>query len=242
MCNDPACSDPSHKFRFSRRAILAGSAAVAATWIAGPVFAQDADAPQNAISPDAALTRLMDGNARYVGNVPLTRDFTVGRAARVSAQYPVAAVLGCADSRIAPELAFDQGPGDVFVVRLAGNFANDDGIASLEYAVRFLNVPLVMVLGHSNCGAVEAAIKVLKDGAVLPGHLPQLVAAIQPAVAIAQAQGPTNLLDHAIAENVRQNVKRLGTTEPILADLANSGKIKIVGGLYDLATGKVALV
>ena len=134
------------------------------------------------------------------------------------------------------------GPGDLFVVRIAGNFASNDGIASLEYAVQFLNVPLVMVLGHTNCGAVDATIKVLTDNTALPGRLPQLVAAIRPAVALAQTQGPSNLLDHSIVENVRWNVSQLGNAEPILANAASSGKIKIVGGVYDLPTGKVNVV
>ncbi len=104
-------------------------------------------------------------------------------------------MLGCANSRVAPELAFDQGPGEVFVVRLAGNFVNDDGLASLEYGVRFLGVPLIMVLGHSNCGAVDATIKVLKDNARLPGHLPELVRSIEPAVEAARKANASNLLD-----------------------------------------------
>jgi carbonic anhydrase len=97
----------------------------------------------NAIGADAALRRLMEGNACYVANKPAHRDFSAGRAERTKSQYPISAVLSCADSRVAPEFAFDQGPGDLFVVRLAGNFANDDGLASLEYAVKFLGVPLV---------------------------------------------------------------------------------------------------
>jgi carbonic anhydrase len=100
----------------------------------------------------------------------------------------IAAILSCADSRVSPELLFDQGPGDLFVVRLAGNFVDDDGLASLEYAVKFLGAPLLMVLGHSNCGAVDAAIKVVKEGAELPGHLPELVDSIKPAVIAAQAR------------------------------------------------------
>jgi carbonic anhydrase len=114
----------------------------------------------------------MEGNARYVAKKPAHRDFSAGRAARTRSQYPVAAILSCADSRVAPEFAFDQGPGDLFVVRLAGNFANDDGLASLEYAVKFLGVPLVMVLGHANCGAIGAAIKVVDDNAELPDICP----------------------------------------------------------------------
>jgi carbonic anhydrase len=126
-------------------------------------------------------------------NKPALRDFSAGRAERTKSQYPISAVLSCADSRVAPEFAFDQGPGDLFVVRLAGNFANDDGLASLEYAVKFLGVPLVMVLGHSNCGAIGAAIKVVDDNAELPGHLPGLVQSIKLAVLAAKAKSPRDL-------------------------------------------------
>ena len=137
--------------------------------------------PRNAIAPEAALQRLLGtGNERFVANAPEQKDHSAGRAAMASAQYPIAAILSCADSRVSPELLFDQGPGDLFVVRLAGNFVNDDGLASLEYAVKILGVPLLMVLGHSNCGAVDAAIKVVKKGVELPGHLPELIDWISP--------------------------------------------------------------
>jgi carbonic anhydrase len=196
----------------------------------------------NAIGADASLRRLMQGNARYVANKPAHRDFSAGRAERARSQFPVAAVLSCADSRVAPEFAFDQGPGDLFIVRLAGNFANDDGLASLEFAVKFLGVPLVMVLGHSNCGAVAAAIKVVEDETQLPGHLPGLVQSIKPAVEAAKAKSPKDLLAAAITENVALNVKRLETAQPLLASFAQTKGVKIVGGVYDLATGKIGLL
>src|SRR4029077_5997837 len=97
-----------------------------------------------------------------------------------NAQFPIAAILSCSDSRLAPELAFDQGPGDIFVVRVAGNFVNIDGLASMEFAVKVLGVPLIMVLGHSNCGAIASAVKVVMDRAELPGHLPELIKSIEP--------------------------------------------------------------
>ena len=170
---------------------------------------------------------------------PLHRNFSAGRVERTTSQYPIAAILSCADSRVAPEFAFDQGPGDLFVVRIAGNFANDDGLASLEYAVKFLGVPLVLVLGHSNCGAVSAAIKVVEDNAVLPGHLPGLVQSLKPAVEAAKAKSPKDLLAAAIAENVVLTVKQLETAQPLLASFADSGKVKVAGGVYDLANGKL---
>ena len=196
----------------------------------------------NAIGADAALSRLMKGNVRYVADRPTHRDFSAGRAERAKSQYPIAAVLSCSDSRVAPEFVFDQGPGDLFVVRVAGNFANEDGLASFEYAVKFLGVPLVVVLGHSNCGAVDAAIKVIEENASLPGHLPGLVQSIKPAVEAAKLKAPEDLLIAAITENVALNVKRLQTAQPLLASFAQTNGFKIVGGVYDLATGNIGVL
>ncbi len=222
----------------SRQFILAGGLALAATPRA---WAQAAPAP-NAITGAEALKRIMDGNARYAANTTRNKDLSAGRAARAAAQFPIAAILSCANSRLAPELAFDQGPGELFVVRLAGNFVNDDGLASIEYGVKYLGVPLIVVLGHSNCGAVSAAIKFVKEGAALPGHLPALVNSIKPAVDAAMARKPADLLADATAENVRLNVKRLTAAAPIVDGMVKDGKVKVVGGVYDIATGKVALL
>jgi carbonic anhydrase len=230
---------------FTRRGAFKTVAGFALLAGMGTANAKEADAGKqkpNAIGGDAALHRLMEGNARYVANKPTHRDFSAGRAERISSQFPVAAVLSCADSRVAPEFAFDQGPGDLFVVRLAGNFANDDALASLEYAVKFLGVPLVMVVGHSNCGALSAAIKVVEDNVTLPGYLPGLVQSLKPAVEAAKAKSPKDLLAAAITENVILNVKRLETAQPLLASFAQSGQVKITGGVYDLTNGKVSLL
>ncbi|WP_454873638.1 carbonic anhydrase [Paraburkholderia xenovorans] len=200
-----------------------------------------ANAP-NSIPPAEALGRLMQGNARYAANTSLNKDYSAGRAARVSAQYPIAAIVGCADSRVAPELAFDQGPGDLFVVRVAGNFVNDDILASLEYSVEFLGVPLIMVLGHTQCGAVSATVKVLREGVRLPGHLPELVRAIEPAVRMANAEHGADLVAQATIDNVRLNTNRLTVSKPLIGQYVKSGKVKVVGGIYDLATGRIALI
>jgi carbonic anhydrase len=231
----------------SRRSVMAGAASLLAA-SALPfrhVRAEQpvtATPPPNSIPPGTAMEVLLQGNARYVANDPTEKDFSAGRAARAKAQYPIAAVLSCSDSRVAPELAFDQGPGDLFVVRVAGNFVNPDGLASLEYAVQFLGVPLVMVLGHSNCGAIGAAIKVVMERAELPGHLPELIQAIEPAVIAAHGRHPGDLLAAATEENVRLNVKRLIADAPILSDALAKKKIAVAGGIYDLATGKVGLI
>lgn len=246
MCQ--GCGEEPHESHVSRRAILKTGALLALTpWSMGAAPAAASPAPStppppNAIGRGDALQRLMEGNARYAENRMNERDFSAGRAARVLAQYPIAAILSCADARVAPELAFDQGPGDLFVVRVAGNIVTLDLLASLEYGVHFLGVPLVMVLGHTGCGAVVAAIKVLKTKAVLPGHLPELISAINPAVTIAEKMQSGTLLDNAIAENVRRQVTQLKNSPSVVAQYYAGKKIDIVGAVYDLPTGKIALV
>ena len=246
MCD--VCGDAQHEPPVSRRDFLkTGALAALVPWGVGAAIAADPPAPgapprPNAIAPADALKRLMDGNARYAANAPSERDFSSGRAARVQGQYPIATILSCADSRVAPEFAFDQGPGDLFVVRVAGNVVSPDLLATLEYGAQFLGVPLIMVLGHTGCGAVDAAIKVLKTKAVLPGHLPELITAIKPAVIVAEKTQTGNLLDNAVTENVRRQVARLKSSPPIVQKFYVGKKIDIVGGVYDLATGKIALV
>jgi carbonic anhydrase len=246
MCD--VCGDAQHEPQVTRRDFLrTGALAALVPWGIGVAIAADPPAPgaappQNAIAPADALKRLVEGNARYAANTLNERDFSSGRAARVQGQYPIAQILSCSDSRVSPELLFDQGPGDLFVMRVAGNIVSTDLLASLEYGAQFLGAPLIMVLGHSGCGAVDAAIKVLKSKAVLPGHLPQLIAAIKPAVIVAEKTQSGNLLDNAVTENVRRQVARLKSSPPVVQKLYASKKIDIVGGVYDLATGKIALV
>jgi len=226
----------------SRRRFLAlAGGAAAGLALAGPALAKSPPKPENVTSPDGALERLMAGNSRYVEGKALHHDFKAEREALAKGQNPFAAILGCADSRIAPEYAFDAGRGDLFVVRVAGNFATDDGIASMEYAVDSLRTPLVLVLGHQSCGAVGATVKSLQDGTILPGHLPSLVAGIAPAVRSVLDQ-PGDVLDNATRQNVRLTVEKLKSAAPILSRYVSEGKIRIQGALYVLATGKVELI
>jgi carbonic anhydrase len=235
----------------SRRHFLLSAGAVAASLALGaPAFAKDANTnkdskaspkPQNDIPPDAAMDRLMKGNARYVEGLSRRHDFKTEREALVGGQNPYAGILSCADSRIAPEYAFDSGRGDLFVCRVAGNFANDDTVASLEYAVAILNVPLFLVLGHESCGAVSSTIKSLKDNTTLPGHLPSLVANIAPAVKASMDQ-PGDLLQNAIKRNVVDTVAKLKSATPILSAAVEQGKLKIAGAIYRLGDGKVELI
>src|SRR5438874_10558370 len=230
-------------FEPSRRSFIFAASAIGLLLANGAVAKErkSPPKPQNVLSPDAALKRLKDGNERYVEGVAKRHDFRHEREALVGGQNPYAAVLSCADSRIAPEYAFDSARGDLFVCRVAGNFANDDTVASMEYTVAVLGTPLILVLGHDNCGAVDATIKSLKDDKPPPGHIPSLVAAIAPSVK-ASAQQSGNALDNAIRQNVIDNVAKLKSAAPILNAAAEQNKLKVVGGIYRLATGKVELL
>ena len=153
------------------------------------------------------------------------------------AQHPIAAVLTCSDSRVPPEILFDQGLGDIFVVRSAGNTAGEENLGSLEYAAEHLGVRLILVLGHSRCGAVDATVK----GGHAGNHIDKLLAEIQPAVEKAKAQGG-DLVDHAIDVNVADVVAQLKTSHPTLAEMVEQGKIQVRGARYNLDTGRVKLL
>jgi len=209
---------------------------------AADTAATSAAATSASATPAAALARLVEGNARYVANQPLERDFSAGRASRAQGQAPFAAILGCADSRVAPELAFDQSPGDLFVVRVAGNFVTTEGLGSLEFGAAVLGVKLILVLGHSNCGAVNATVKALQEGNSLPGHIADLVDAMQPGIAPALKHHGHDLEQAATIANVRHNVERLRSAAPILSDLVAKHQLRVEGGVYDLATGLVNLL
>ena len=190
---------------------------------------------QTALSPDAALQTLLAGNKRFV-NKRLTsfdEDLAILKQNTVEKQEPFAAVLSCADSRVPVELAFDQSIGHLFVVRVAGNVATSEIIASLEYGAAVLGTKVILVLGHGNCGAVKATI----DGKDVPGQISQLYAPIRPAV---EAAG--NNLDAAIKANAKIQAKLIATASPVIAGLIKAGKLKIAAGYYDLGRGSVAVL
>ena len=245
MCKACELGDAAHSTSPSRRRFLAFCSAAAASFpFAIAALAKDIEAqpkPQNVVSPDGALDLLHKGNDRYAEGVSKRHDFTHEREALVSGQNPYAGILSCADSRIAPEYAFDSGRGDLFVCRIAGNFANEDTIASFEYAVANLGTPLIMVLGHDACGAVGATLQSLKDNSTLPGHLPSLVASLASA-AKAGAELPGDPLANAIRQNVVNTVAALKSATPILDAALAQRKLKIVGGIYRLASGRVEMV
>ncbi len=194
---------------------------------------------KTSMTSDQALQALIDGNARYVAGNPTHPHQDMQRLNEVAqGQTPFAIILSCADSRVAPEVFFDQGVGDIFVIRVAGNVATDDTVvASMEYAVEMLGVPLLMVLGHQRCGAVGAAVQ----GGELPGRLNSLAKAISPAVEKSKNM-PGDAVENAVAANVQLNVEKLASMEPIFMRKVQAGALKIVGARYSLDTGRVELL
>jgi len=190
-----------------------------------------------AVAPADALARLKAGNQRFVsGKLQHPRQGTKRRTELATGQRPFAIVLGCADSRTPPEVLFDQGLGDLFVVRVAGNVLDDHVLASIEYAVDHLGARLVVVLGHKRCGAVQAAKETLDSKSEAPAHINSLVAAIQPAVEATRGAD----LEATVKANVENVAQSLRSSEPVLKKTVDAGTIEVAGAYYDLDTGAVA--
>ncbi len=200
--------------------------------------AQAADLNPSSLDPDAALKRLIDGNQRFMQHKPNHPDQTLVRMQEISqSQHPFVTVLSCADSRVAAEIVFDEGLGDIFDVRIAGNVVTPEALGSIEYAAILLGTPLLMVLGHERCGAVTAAVQQES----VPGSIGSFVKLIEPVVAQAKAR-PGNPVENAVVANVQYQIERLKQESPLMVELVNAGKLKIVGGRYDLDSGEVSLV
>lgn len=186
---------------------------------------------------DQALLRLVKGNERYVANAAEhPRQSSERRAETSKGQEPFAIVLTCADSRVCPEVVFDQGLGDLFVLRNAGNILDDHTIGSIEYAVEHLHTRLIIVMGHEKCGAVSAAVA----GGEAPGHIHSVVEAIKPAVDQTKATG--DKVENAVRANAQRVASILSRTEPIISQEVKAGKVKVVAARYDLATGRVEIL
>jgi carbonic anhydrase len=230
------------QFNLSRRNSLKFVAGAIGTGILAARAGAELAAPepviaQNNITPDAALQLLIEGNKRFVENKRLYPNQDWTRITQVApSQAPFAAILGCADSRVPVEIVFDRGFGDLFVDRVAGNVATPEEIGSLEFGTLELGAKVLMVLGHERCGAVKAAIQ----GGVLPGDIGSLTEAIGPAVQSSQNQ-PGDRVENAVKANVRLQANRLKAS-PVLNQLIQEGKLKIVGGYYDLDTGAVTIL
>jgi carbonic anhydrase len=221
----------------TRKTYLPALAAPVALLVAALAISQvQTKESQMAMTPEAALQRLKDGNTRFVSGQRMSRDWSAKVIATATGQYPYAAVLSCIDSRAPVEIVLDQGIGDVFVLRSAGNVVDTDALGGLEFATKVSGAKQIVVLGHTECGAVKGAI----DG-VKMGNLTALLAKIQSAV---RDSGPGNSKEAAYVtkvteQNVRDSMHEIRERSQILRELIDSGKVGLVGGMYDVATGKV---
>ncbi|GAB4276218.1 MAG: carbonic anhydrase [Oscillatoriaceae cyanobacterium] len=217
-------------------ALAIGTGAIT-TSIASNMAAPQPAAAQNNMTPDEALQKLMDGNKRFVEQKRQNPNQNTARLTEVArGQNPFAAILSCADSRVPTEIVFDQGFGDLFVVREAGNIATSEETGSLEFGTAVLGAKVLMVIGHEGCGAVNAAMK----GDAVPGQIGSILAAIKPALANVTGEGDKRL-ENAIKANVMLQMSRLQAS-PVIQQLLKEGKLKVVGAYYDLDTGVISLI
>ncbi len=227
---------------FSRRHLLKFSAGAVGTGVLTAGLGSKLAFPDKAVAqedmtPDQALQGLMQGNQRFVNGKLENPRRNLARLAEVAkSQKPFAAILGCADSRVPSEIIFDQGFGDLFICRIAGNVATPEEIGSLEFGTLVLGAKVIVVMGHKRCGAVEATIK----GAQVPGQIASLLDAIRPAIKDSESQ-TGDRLENATKANVLYQIEQLKKS-PVLSELIQKDKLKVVGGYYDLDTGMVTMV
>ena len=221
-------------------AVLAASLVIAPQVVAQAVT-QTAET-QAAITPGEALDLLMEGNERFVEAGMIGRDYGTQVAQTAEGQYPFAVVLGCIDSRVPPEIVFDQGVGDIFSARVAGNFINTDILGSMEFATAVAGSKLIMVLGHTECGAVKGAC----DHVEL-GNLTHTLSNLAPAVYAVEVEGPRTAANASFVEavahtNVRMTVQNILDRSAVIRDQAEQGEVMVVGAMYDVASGRVELL
>ncbi|WP_017316562.1 carbonic anhydrase [Mastigocladopsis repens] len=231
------------KVNLSRRTLLKFGAGAVGTGVLTAGVGSNFISPEQAtaqakdMTPEQALQSLMEGNQRFWTRKRRNSDQTYARLVEVAkGQTPFASILGCADSRVPAEIVFDQGLGDLFVCRVAGNVATPEEIGSLEFGSLVLGSKIIMVMGHKRCGAVDATIK----GAQVPGQIASLLDAIKPSVEKSKKL-PGDQLENACKANVLAQVEKLKTS-PVLSQLIEASKLKLVGAYYDLDSGKVTLV
>ncbi|HYX17338.1 MAG TPA: carbonic anhydrase [Nostoc sp.] len=234
------------QFNLSRRSLFKFGAGAIGTGVltaglSSNLLAAEKKAPvapaEDDITPDKALQELLDGNERFVKSKRRNPNQSQSRLLEVAkSQKPFASILGCADSRVPSEIVFDQGLGDLFVCRIAGNIATPQQIGSLEFGSLVLGSKVIMVMGHERCGAVDAAIK----GAQVPGRIGSLLEAIKPSVESSKEQSGDKL-ENACKANILAQVEELKSSS-VLSELIKAEKLKIVGGYYDLDTGRISMV
>jgi carbonic anhydrase len=220
--------------------------AVSLTLGAGALTPAYAAGTKSELTPDQALQLLKGGNQKFVADTPMQAPVSRERRLEIArGQTPFASVLSCSDSRVPPEILFQRGLGELFAIRDAGNTLDTAGLGSILYAVAELGVPLVLVLGHERCGAVDAALSVVENNTTFPSGIGPMIEPIIPAALAAKAAAPANasredVLDMAVRENVKRTVTRLrGSPDPIFAEPLNAGKLKVVGARYSLENGSV---
>ena len=199
-------------------------------------------ASQDAISPAKALELLQEGNQRFIAKQQVERDLNLQVDQTSTGQFPFATVLSCIDSRVPAELVFDQGIGDIFSVRIAGNFVNTDILGSMEFASKLAGTKLILVLGHTACGAVKGACDHAELGnltAMLGNIAPAVEAITEPADAADRTSANIDFVNAVGTKNVELTIERIRQESPVLAEMEQAGEIQIVGGMYDIATGKV---
>ncbi|MEH2084913.1 MAG: carbonic anhydrase [Nostoc sp.] len=221
-------------FKFGAGAIGTG---VLTAGLSSNLLAAEKKPAEEDITPDKALQELLDGNERFAKRKRRNPDQSYSRLVEVAkGQKPFASILGCADSRVPSEIVFDQGLGDLFVCRIAGNIATTQQIGSLEFGSLVLGTKVIMVVGHERCGAVQAAIK----GAPVPGNIGSLLEAIKPSVESSKDKSG-DMVETVCKANILAQIKRLQSSS-VLSELIKAEKLKIVGGYYDLDTGEISLV
>jgi len=231
------------KFNLSRRSLFKFGAGAIGTGVltaglSSNLLAAEKKAPaEDDVTPDKALQELLEGNERFVKAKRRNPNQTQSRLVEVAkGQKPFASILGCADSRVPSEIVFDQGLGDLFVCRVAGNIATREEIGSLEFGSLVLGTKVIMVVGHERCGAVDAAIK----GAQVPGQIGSLLEAIKPSVESSKGK-EGDKLENACKANITAQVEKLKSSS-VLSELIKTEKLKVVGGYYDLDTGRISIV
>ena len=209
---------------------------VVALWL---MFAVNwAGGAESTVSPDAGWQLLKEGNQRYISGTSKHPNQSGARREEVAkGQKPFAIILACSDSRVSPEVIFDQGLGDVFVIRVAGNVIDNAGLGSMEYAVEHLGASLIVVLGHERCGAVAAAV----SGGHSEGHVHSIVSALLPAVKNAKSQ-PGDPVDNTVRSNVQMVANQISQAGPLINEKVKAGKVKVIGARYDLDTGAVEIL
>ncbi len=217
-----------------------GASMTATATAAGAEVSAPTKAAQAAMTPQSALAELKTGNARFVAGHPLKRNFPADAKATASGQYPFAVVLSCLDSRQPIEIVLDQGIGDIFSARVAGNVLNDDILGSLEFACKVSGAKLIAVIGHSNCGAIKGAVDSVELGS-LTGLLTKIHPAMYQVPADAQPRNSKNLefVDRVAEANVRLVMQEVRERSPILREMIEQGRIGLAGGMYELSSGKV---